>query len=293
MPIDVPFVRSMLFVPANKTHWVEKGIAAGADAVVLDLEDAVSSDDKELARASVEAFMGEVGTLSTSLFVRINDLSSERSLRDLEAVVSAGLTGVMLPKVQSRDDVVILDRMLGWLERARGLNEGGIRILPVMETANGIRHALSIAQSSARVAYMGGLGVKGGDVERSIGYRWSPEGMETLVIRSNVLLDSRAASIPNPLTGLWSDVRDLDGLREFATQSRNLGYEGMLAIHPSHVAIINEVFTPTATELARDEQLVHAMEQAALRGDGATTLEGEMIDEAMAVTARNRLAKFK
>lgn len=140
---------------------------------------------------------------------------------------------------------------------------------------------------------MGGLGVKGGDVERSLGYRWTPSGTETLALRSQVLLDVRAAEVPNPVTGLWADVRDRDGLRAFAEQGRGLGYEAMLAIHPSHIAMINEVFTPTSDELDTDEAIVVAMEAAAAEGRGAVVHDGQMIDEAMAATSRRRLAQYR
>jgi citrate lyase subunit beta/citryl-CoA lyase len=282
----------MLFIPANKTRWAASGIEAGADALVFDLEDAVAHADKEDARKELAAYLHGRDLPALPLFVRVNDLSTDRCLRDLEAVVSKALTGVMLPKVSSRDDVMILDRLLTWVERSRDLYSGRTLILPVLETAKGIRSALSIAESSRRVAYVGGLAVKGGDVERAVGYRWSADAVESLAMRSNVLLDARAAGIDNPLTGLWSDVRDLQGLRAFAANSRDLGYEGMLAIHPSHIPVINDVFTPSAEELARDAALVTAMEKAALERSGATVFEGEMVDEAMAETARVRLAKY-
>jgi citrate lyase subunit beta/citryl-CoA lyase len=162
-----------------------------------------------------------------------------------------------------------------------------------LETATGIRHAYDLACASSRCAYMGGLGVKGGDVERSLGYRWSPEGTETLALRSQVLIDLRAAAVPNPMTGLWTDIRDLDGLRAFAHQSRNLGYEGMLSIHPSHISLINETFTPTDAELDADAELIAAFESAAAGGHGALTYDGDMIDEAMAHTARQKLARYR
>lgn len=108
-----------------------------------------------------------------------------------------------------------------------------------------------------------------------------------------MLIDLRAAGVPNPVTGLWSDLRDLEGLEAFARQSRGLGYDGMLAIHPSHVPIINEAFTPSEGELEADAALVQAMAAGDAQGRGAVAHQGEMIDEAMAATARDRLTRYR
>lgn len=119
-----------------------------------------------------------------------------------------------------------------------------------------------------------------------MGYRWSPEGNETHALRSRVLLDVRAAGAPHPVAGLWTRVHDLDGLRAFAEQNRALGYTGMMAIHPSHVPVLNEVFSPSPAELARAVRLIAALEEAQARGEGSVAFEGEMVDEVMATTAR-------
>lgn len=293
MTSEPPLIRSLLFVPANKLAWIDKAVASGADGVIFDLEDAVAESDRAQARADLSAWLKSPNSApGTNLFVRINPTTTPAALSDLQATVLPRLSGVMIPKVTGPEDVVVADRVIGWLESDRGIAGGSVRIIPVMETAPAIRDAFAIGRASSRVAYLGGLGVKGGDVERAIGYRWSAEGAESLMMRSSVLLDARAAGVPNPLTGLWSDTTDLEGLRAFCERSRDLGYEGMLAIHPSHVAVINEVFTPSEAELQRDLALVEAMESAASQGHGATTFDGDMIDEAMAATARARLARY-
>lgn len=288
----VPPVRSLLFVPGNRTGWVAKGLSAGADAIVLDLEDAVPAAAKADARAEVADFLRSAPPEAV-LLVRVNGLHDRTALDDLTAAVCPTLAGVMVPKVESVADVQVADRLLGWLEADVGLDHGSIRIVPVLETAAGIRQAFDLATASLRTVYMGGLGTKGGDVERSLGYRWTAEGTETFAMRAQSLVDVRAAGVPNPVTGLWSDIKDLDGLRNFATQSRGLGYDGMLAIHPSHVETINEAFTPTQAELDSDAALVAAMEAGAATGRGAVVYGGQMIDEAMAATARRRLQRFR
>ncbi|MGW1786288.1 HpcH/HpaI aldolase/citrate lyase family protein [Streptomyces sp. NPDC002143] len=291
-----PPLRSLLFVPGTRTGWLSKARAAGADAAVLDLEDAVPAADKLAARAQVaeaiaHAAAGPQGRMA--LFVRVNPLDGWAEAEELRAVVRRGLTGIVLPKVRCAQDVRLADRLLGWCEQEQGLPPGHIALVPLLETARGLREAYDIAQAAPRIAYLGALTPSGGDVERALGYRWSAEGTETLALRSRVLLDARAAGVPHPVSGLWTRIADLSGLRAFAEQNRSLGYEGMMAIHPSHVPVINEVFSPGPDELTRYARLIEAVESAQRDGTGAVAFEGEMVDEAMAATARLALERHR
>ncbi|MFD9112295.1 HpcH/HpaI aldolase/citrate lyase family protein [Streptomyces bottropensis] len=287
-----PPLRSLLFVPGTRTDWLPKARAAGADAAVLDLEDAVPAAHRLRARAEVSEAVARAAVTPAdqadrmALFVRVNPLDGWAGAEELRAVVRPGLAGVVLPKVRSAQDVRLADRLLGWCEREHGLPPGQVALVPLLETARGLREAYDIARAAPRIAYLGALSAPGGDVERAVGYRWSPEGTETTALRSRVLLDVRAAGVPCPVSGVWTRVGDLPGLRAFAEQNRSLGYEGMMAIHPSHVPVINEVFSPGPAELARCAELVAAVEVAQRDGRGAVTFRGEMVDEAMAVTAR-------
>ncbi|MGW0838700.1 HpcH/HpaI aldolase/citrate lyase family protein [Streptomyces sp. NPDC002787] len=289
---DRPPLRSLLFVPGTRTDWLPKARAAGADAAVLDLEDAVPAADKPAARAEVADAITRATTAPAdqagrmALFVRVNPLDGWAGAEELRAVVRPGLAGIVLPKVRSAQDVRLADQLLNWCEREQGLPPGRVALVPLLETARGLREAYDIARAAPRIAYLGALTAPGGDVERAVGYRWSPEGTETVALRSRVLLDVRAAGVPCPVGGLWTRVGDLAGLRAFAEQNRSLGYEGMMAIHPSHVPVINEVFAPSPAELARCADLIAAVETAQRNGTGAVTFRGEMVDEAMARTAR-------
>jgi citrate lyase subunit beta/citryl-CoA lyase len=289
---SVPLVRSMLFMPATRTELAPKGLAAGADALIFDLEDAVAAGDKARAREQLAEFLAGPPLSSVPVFVRINGLKHPAALADLRAIVGPHLAGVLVPKVESTRDVAVVDQLLDWCEHEAGTRHGHTTIVPVLETAAGARLAFEIAKASPRTAYMGGLGTQGGDVERSLGYRWSSKGDETFVIRSQVLMNLRAAGSPNPVSGMWASIKDIDGLAAFARQNRSIGYEGMVCIHPTHVPIINEAFTPTAEELERDRQLVETMTRSAESGLGATVFDGFMVDEAMAVTARQRLDRY-
>ncbi|MGI5283284.1 HpcH/HpaI aldolase/citrate lyase family protein [Nonomuraea polychroma] len=285
-------LRSLLFVPGTRTDWLAKAQAAGADAAILDLEDAVPPAVKaEALRKVAEAVADSTGPMA--LFVRVNALDGWPAAEELRAIAHEQLAGVVLPKVSGPDDVRLADRLLGWCERERGLPPGHIALVPLLETATALREAYEIGRAAERVAYLGAVTAPGGDVERAVGYRWSPAGTETLGLRSRVLLDVRAAGTPNPVTGLWTRIADLDGLRSFAEQNRAIGYEGMVAIHPSHVPLINEVFSPGSDELDRCARLVAAVEAAQASGSGAVRFEGEMVDEAMAATARLLLERHR
>ncbi|WP_330292744.1 HpcH/HpaI aldolase/citrate lyase family protein [Streptomyces sp. NBC_00576] len=289
--MDRPQLRSLLFVPGTRTDWLPKARAAGADAAILDLEDAVPASGKLAARAQVADAVAQAAAPPEqagrmALFVRVNPLDDWAGAEELRAVVRPGLAGVVLPKVRSAQDVRLADRLLGWCEQEQDLPPGRVALVPLLETARGLREAYDIAQAASRIAYLGALSAPGGDVERTVGYRWSPEGTETVALRARVLLDARAAGVPCPVSGLWTRIGDLPGLRAFAEQNRSLGYEGMMAIHPSHVPVINEVFSPGSAELARCAELIAAVEAAQKEGTGAVTFHGEMVDEAMARTAR-------
>ncbi|MFH9008691.1 HpcH/HpaI aldolase/citrate lyase family protein [Streptomyces afghaniensis] len=289
-----PPLRSLLFVPGLRTDWLPKARAAGADAVVLDLEDAVPAPDKPLARARVAEALAEAAAEPAggmALFVRVNPLDDWTAAEELRAVVRPGLAGVVLPKVHTAADVRLADRLIGWCEQEHGLPAGATALVPLLESARALHDAYDIAGAAPRVAYVGALTAPGGDVERAVGYRWSPQGTETLALRSRILLDVRAAGAPGPVAGLWTDIADLTGLRAFAEQNRALGYEGMMAVHPTHVPVINEVFAPTPEEVDRCARLVAAVEAAQRDGVGALTFEGRMVDEAMAETARAVLAR--
>ncbi|WP_309237945.1 CoA ester lyase [Streptomyces albidus (ex Kaewkla and Franco 2022)] len=293
-----PPLRSMLFVPGTRTEWLPKAEASGADAVILDLEDAVAVQEKQAARARVrELLLSRTESAQPegaspgdmALFVRVNPLDGWNAAEELRAVATPPLAGVVLPKVSSPEDVRFADRLLSWCEHEQGMPPGSIALVPLLETAAALRDAYGIGWAASRVAYLGAVTAPGGDVERAVGYRWSPEGTETLALRSRVLLDARASGAAHPVAGLWTHIRDLTGLRRFAEENRSLGYAGMVAVHPSHVPVINEVFSPGPDELARCARLIEAVRDAQSRGAGAVTFEGQMVDEAMAATAREVL----
>jgi citrate lyase subunit beta/citryl-CoA lyase len=282
-------LRSQLYVPGDKPEWMRKALDAGADGLILDLEDGVAPARRAAAREAVARFLAEHGGGRTLLFVRVSEVASPELLHDLLAVVRPGLAGVVLPKVHQIADVTTLDRVLSWLEDDRGLAAGTTALVPLLETAGAMYAAREIFAASPRVAYAGGIVADAGDTARAVGFRWTGTATETLALRSLILLGARAAGAPWPMGGVWTDLDDLEGLRGFAEQNRALGYDGMVVIHPAHVAIVNEVFGDDPDELAGDAELRRAVEEAVARGEGAVAHRGKMVDLAMARTAEQRL----
>ena len=281
--------RSVLFMPGHRPELVAKGIASGADAIVLDLEDSVPDANKVAARSMVAASIdrvradgGDVG-----LFVRPNGLATRTAGSDLAAVVRPGLDGIFPPKIDSAADVHRFEALLSHAEYVGGAE--GLEMIVPTETAQAFQNAPEIAAASPRIGAMIGGTARHADIARAVGFEWSPEGLESLYIRSRVLIACRAAGL-HPLTGLWEDVADLEGLRAFAAQGRALGFRGMIVIHSSHVPVVNEAFTPTGAEVDFYRGLIAAFEAAEVEGRAALVYKDRHIDIAHVETARQWLA---
>lgn len=271
--------RSILFVPGHRPSWVEKAIASGADCVVLDLEDSVPADEKVAARAVVAESIARVRRTNAEvgLLVRVNPLATRLTGADLEAVVVPGLTGIFAPKIEKATDVLQYDALLDHFEARNDVT--GVEYIVPVETVQAIQNCREVALASPRVGAMIGPSAEHADIARAVGYEWTPEGLETLYLRSRVLLACREAGI-HALTGLWEDLDNVDGLRAFAKHGRQLGFRGMIAIHPKHVPVVNEAFTPSAEDVAFFEGLVKAYEAAAAEGTGALRYRGLHVDKA-------------
>lgn len=282
-------LRSLLFVPGHMERWIGAAAGRGCDGVIYDLVDSVPASETAQARSVVARDLTTPRAPGLTKLVRVGPNGSERLAADLDAVICPGVDGVVLPHVRGPEDVRAVASELNSLEERRGLPIGSTIVLPLIETAEAFRFCYEIATASERVAYMGGATAREGDIARSIGFRWTPAGDETLFLRSWVLMNVRAAGVPYPVTGLWSAIEDLQGLATFAGRSRDLGYVGMMVIHPSHIPIVNEAFSPSSEEIGHWVRLVAAMKAAWSTGRGAIELDGEMIDAAHLKTAQSGL----
>jgi citrate lyase subunit beta / citryl-CoA lyase len=289
-PATAPRIRSALFVPANREAWVAAAYRHGADAVVIDLEDATPPGMKAEARQAVLRALPGLRDRMQTVWVRINDLQGSDFSHDLETVCQPGVQAICVPKVMNTASLVELDRAISFWEGRRGLEFGTIGIIPLVETADAILSAREIFRASSRVRYAGGMATSKGDVERSVGFRWTDSFQETYVLRAHALLAARAADIDCPLTGIVTEL-DLPLVRTFAEQSRELGYAGMYVIHPSHVDVANEVFSPSSAELKWAEDILAAYSAHEQSGAG-TFLDsaGRLVDLAHVRTAKRIVA---
>lgn len=287
-------IRSALFVPANREGWVEKAIRTGADSIILDLEDAVPLDQKvesrALARRGAE-LLAEAGVHSQ---VRVNGWDTGLTADDVRAVLSPDLPSerqpeILLPKVRAAEDLIRLARFLRVLEGELGLDIGSVGTPLGLETVEAMHGCFQILERSPRAKLFFLAAGAGGDASRSVGYVWSKGGTETLYLRSKAVLDARAAGILYPMVSSWWEIPDLEGLERDARFNRSLGFRGMVVMHPSHVPVVNRVFTPSEDELAHARGVVQAFENGERAGRAAVVYEGDMIDRAMAESARQLL----
>lgn len=284
--------RTVLFVPAHKQRWYAKAAASGADAVCFDLEDSVPENLKAEARLMVADAIGELASShpQMGLFVRPNALATRQTGLDLQASVVPGLTGIFAPKVNNATDVLRYDALVDFFEAQAGV-ENLEYIIPV-ETIHGIQNCEQIATASPRVGAMIGPTAEHADIAKAVGYEWSPEGTESLFHRTKILLAVRAAG-RHPLTALWERMHDLDGLRVFATQGRKMGFRGQIVLSPTHVPVVNQVYTPSAQDVEFYRGLLATYEEAQARGDGAVMYGEVHVDKAHADKAAEWLARVE
>lgn len=288
-------MRSILFVPGHRASWPAKAVAAGADGVILDLEDSVPTNMKAEGRAVTAASIRALadGPRRVGVYVRLNALETGMTGDDLEAVAIPGLSGVLLPKNYGARDIIACDALITHFERRNGVAAGSIEIVVSLETAQAYAACEEILAASPRVATLFAGTAKDADVSRSIGFQFTALGLETLYLRSRALLAIRAAGRQFSWVGLWQDLKDPEGARAFAIQNRQLGFTGMVAIHPSHIAIANEVFMPTAQDVLFYAGMIDAFEKAEAMGIAAVLYEGQHIDYAHVKTAREVLGLHK
>ncbi len=267
-------LRTVLFVGGHEREGIERALASGADSIVIDLEEPRTpfpEGEREKTRLIVRELLDGLGADAglPVIFARVQPPSTGQTLKDLRAVMGPNLSGVLLPKVMGPADVHAIDALLTCMEVDLGLAAGATVVYPILETAQAIRLAYDIAMASPRVAHMGGAVSRFGDIHQALGYRWTAEGDESLFLRGKVLVDARAAGIRYPISGMWGGaVDDVDGLRAWATQLRDLGYYGMMLGERRHIPLVHEVFTPTAEEIGYWQELDRLAAEAERTGAG-------------------------
>lgn len=261
---------------------------SAVDALILDLEDAITPEQKIEARAMVARLLNEIDFGGKQIFARINSLATEWGLEDARAVAAVGVPGIIIPKCESVEDVTIIAPILQ-SRYHQPIGGQARKLLCLIETPRGVFDSRQIAESNELVA---GLMFGAADLSRELGATLSEDETEVLFARSHVLLAARAAGVAAYDSPHFA-IDDLEGLRRRCQSARNLGYDGKAIIHPSHIGIVNEVFTPTPEQIAEAERVVAAMAAAQAEGRGATKLDGRMIDQVHLSAARKVLERAR
>ena len=279
-------IRSLLFLPGNAPNMLIPGGDLGADAVIFDLEDAVSPEEKDAARILVRNTLASL-PLSCQTVVRINGLDSGLWAGDLAEIVPRRPNALMLPKTAGAADIRQLEQAVAALEAEHHIPAGTVGIIPLLETAAGIENAYAIAAASPRVL---GLFLGGEDLTADLRCPRTKGGKEIDYARQRVVCAARAAGV-EAFDTPFTDVQDSQGLLDDAKYARALGFSGKAAISPRHVQGINQVFSPTSGEIAYAQAVLDAI--AGAQGKGAISLHGKMIDAPIVNRARQTLAAAK
>lgn len=272
-------LRSILFVPGNSMRMITKAATLAADAIILDLEDAVPLPDKPTARIMIRDSIKGVKFGGAYVFVRVNALTTNLTVEDLQSVVVEGLDGIMLAKAETKSDIEELDKMMGEAEEASGLESGAIKIIPLIESAKGVVNVYEIASVSKRViAVAFGSGDYYRDLGRSVA-SLSPEQTELLYARSQIVNASVASRVPAIDTVFFGLLTDKEAFGQEIRLAFQLGFKGKLLVHPTQIEPVNKVFSPSSDEVKYANRVVEAFEAAQAKGLGAVSFEGKMIDE--------------
>ena len=264
--------RSLLFVPGNRERMLERAATAGADVLIIDLEDAVPQQEKKAARKLVRSWVPRLAAAGQTVFVRVNGIDTGATRADVMAVVRKGLAGVVLPKAQQAQDLRDLDVLLREAELAAKVRPGDIRTMPIIESARGLLRCEEIALASDRVA---ALAVGGEDYTTELAVPRTAAALQH--IRHAVVQVAVACGVL-PIDTPFTDTKDDAGLAKETRAVKAIGFKGKLLIHPGQVAAVNRIFAPSAAEIAEARRIVAAAEQGAAAGRGAVAVDGRMVD---------------
>jgi citrate lyase subunit beta/citryl-CoA lyase len=284
--------RSFLFAPGNVARRVDKAFTLDADAVILDLEDSVALSDKASARKVVAAALGRKGR--ARVYVRVNAPATPFCYADLVETVQPGIAGVLVPKIESAADLHAIDWLLAALERERGIDEGSLDLMPIIETAAGMQRIDRILQARNLRPYRGPWRVRrvafgAADYSNDVGLTPTLEEPELAGARERVVLASRAAGMENPLDSPWFHFKEVEAFKRSLERSRRTGFQGRLCVHPDQIAPVNAAYLPSEEELARARRIVAAFRDAEARGEAAVQVDGLMVDYPVAHRAQAML----
>ena len=283
------YLRSLLFVPGNQSNMLAKAASFSPDAFVPDMEDSVAWNDKSQARETVSANLEMLANTGKKVIPRINSLDTGLCEADLAAIVGPHIYGVSVGKINTPADVTIISDTIARLETERGITKGCTKLVLWIETAVGILNAHEILSSDARIK-AAAFGAE--DFTNDMGIERNGDDREILFPRSQVAIAARAAGVlalDTPFFGF----RDPDNLKIDSEQSKAIGFKGKFAIHPLQVDIINHCFSPSSEEIAHAMEVIQVFEEAAEKGRGSTSLNGQVVDVPVVKRAKSLLNQAK
>ena len=277
--------RSMLFLPGNNPNMLINGNCLGSDAVIFDLEDAVSPAEKDAARILVRNTMRYMDFRGCEIIVRINSIDTAYWQADVDAILPYKPQLILLPKTGSSADVLAADAYMSQVEEKLGLEKNTVGLMPLIETAMGVENAYAIASASSRVKALF-LGAE--DLTADLQCKRTKEGREIEYARTRLVVAARAAGVDVYDTP-FTDVNDDEGIWTDAQLAKSLGFTGKASISPRHVEVINQVFSPTQKEVDYAYEVMDAIALAKEQGKGAIALHGKMIDAPIVARAQRTI----
>lgn len=278
-------IRSFLFTPANHPRKVEKVFASGADAIILDLEDACAASEKAASRSVAVAALS--APRSCLGYVRVNASDTEWCFRDLDEVIGPWLDGIVAPKIERPEEIVLIDWMIAQFERERGLPIGAIDLMPIIETGIGLHALDAIIAAGTRIKR---VSFGAGDFTRDMGMKWSADEAELAYARGRLILASRVGGLEPPIDTVHIDLADEDSFVHSIITGVKFGFQGKLLIHPKQVELTNQSFMPSPKEIARAQKIVDAFSAAEGAGSASIQVDGYFVDYPIVQKAQHVLA---
>ena len=278
-------IRSMLFLPGNNPNMLINGSVLGADAVIFDLEDAVSPAEKDAARVLVRNTLRYMDFTGCQRIVRINSTDTAYWKADLEAILPEKPDLILLPKTGTAQDALTADAYITEMEQKLGLPKNSVGLMPLIETALGVENAFAIASSCERIFALF-LGAE--DLTADLRCKRTKEGREIEYARTRLVVAARAADVAVYDTP-FTDVNDDAGIWTDAELAKALGFTGKASISPRHLEAINQTFSPTLAEIDYAYEVLEAIEMAKAQGKGAIALRGKMIDAPIVARAQRTI----
>lgn len=276
--------RSLLYIPGSSVKMLKKVAVVDADAVILDLEDSVSPAEKYQARENVSRILQEGKCDGKEYMVRINGIDTLWGIHDLLSIMPCRPDAIILPKADEKS-ILAADTIMSALEAHHSMERDSIKLIPLLETAYAIINAYHVLGSAVRID---GVQLGGEDLAKELEIARTSTGEELMFARQNLVLAGKARKI-DVLDTPFTHINDLDGLKKDASIAKSIGFSGKVCVHPVHIDLINEIFSPSVAEVNKAKALVEEYEASIREGRGACSYGGEMVDTPVAERAKRIL----